>query len=68
VTDLEVSYMISSLFNIAVGAENIFNEYPDKWGDTGSPFAGPDGMIQYSQYSPFGYNGAYYYLRIGLTF
>jgi iron complex outermembrane receptor protein len=25
-------------------------------------------VIQYSQYAPFGYNGASYYLRLGVNF
>lgn len=67
-TDVELSYTLSDKYNIAIGAHNLFDEYPDKWGETGSSITGHDKVIQYSQYSPFGYNGAFYYLRMGLTF
>ncbi|MFK5891594.1 MAG: TonB-dependent receptor [Pseudomonadota bacterium] len=67
-TDVELSYQVSDKFNMAIGAQNLFDEYPDKWGETITSIAGPDGIIQYSQYSPFGYNGAFYYLRMGLSF
>ena len=67
-TDVEFSYKINKTFNIAIGSENIFDVYPDKWDDTGSPFAGPDKLIQYSQYSPYGYNGAFYYFRVEMSF
>ncbi|MCU7837161.1 MAG: TonB-dependent receptor [gamma proteobacterium symbiont of Taylorina sp.] len=67
-TDLDLSYQLNDKFNIAVGAQNIFNEYPDKWGETSSSIVGHDKILQYSQYSPFGYNGAFYYFRVGLAF
>lgn len=67
-TDVELSYQTNDFFNIAIGAQNLFDEYPDKWGETSSSVAGPDKIIQYSQYSPFGYNGAFYYIRLGFSF
>ncbi len=67
-TDVELSYQLNDSFNFALGAHNLFDEYPDKWGETSSSIAGPDKVIQYSQYSPFGYNGAFYYVRMGLNF
>jgi len=67
-TDLDLSYQLNDRFNIAVGAHNIFDEYPDKWGENLSGVSGSDKVIQYSQYSPFGYNGAFYYIRMGIAF
>jgi len=67
-TDVDLSYQVSDNFNIAIGSQNLFDEYPDKWGETSSSIVGPDNIIQYSQYSPFGYNGAFYYIRMGLSF
>ncbi len=67
-TDIDLSYQVKDQFNIAIGAQNLFDEYPDKWGETVTSLAGPDGIIQYSQYSPFGYNGAFYYIRMALNF
>ena len=67
-TDLDLSYQLNNKFNIAIGAQNLFDEYPDKWDEKVSSIAGPDEIVQYSQYSPFGYNGAFYYVRLGFSF
>ncbi|TKI70403.1 TonB-dependent receptor [Sulfurimonas crateris] len=67
-TDAEISYEISKKLNFAIGAENLFDVYPDKWSDTYNPLIGEDSIIQYSQYSPFGVNGAFYYVRVGVKF
>lgn len=68
VSDLDISYQISDKFTIAIGAENLFDVYPDKWGDTGSDIFGTGSILEYSKYSPFGFNGAFYYLRAKVTF
>lgn len=67
-TDTEVSYNINKTFNVAIGAENIFDVYPDKFSDTGGDFVDDNGIIQYSQFSPYGYIGAFYYFRVEMTF
>ena len=67
-TDVEVSYDIVDNLRIAVGGENIFDIYPDKWGVSESTIAKQDFTLQYSQYSPFGFNGAYYYARLEYRF
>lgn len=55
--DTEVVFKVKKNFNIAVGAENLFNAMPDRWPNS------QDWIVKYSQYAPFGYNGAYYYAR-----
>ncbi|MBP1680291.1 MAG: fevO-2 [Proteobacteria bacterium] len=55
--DTELIFHIKKDFSIAIGAENIFNEMPDTWPNS------QDWIVKYSQYAPFGYNGAYYYAR-----
>jgi len=67
-TDTEISYQINKTFNVAIGSENIFDVYPDKFSDTGGDFVDDDGIIQYSQFSPFGCSGAFYYFRVEMTF
>jgi len=67
-TDLEVSYKVNNSLHIAIGSENIFDVYPDKWKNTGSSITDEDKIFQYAQFSPFGYNGAFYYIRVGITF
>lgn len=67
--DLEVGVKIADKFRIAVGAENIFDNYPDKetrllYPSTGSPASGfiyPDG-------SSLGVLGGFWYLRASAEF
>jgi len=46
----------------------LLNAKPKEWGQTDDSLVGSGKVIRYSQYAPFGYNGAYYYLRLGVTF
>ena len=68
-TDVEVEYTFKKSYSFAIGGENIFDIYPDKWKkDTGNPILNRNGVMQYSQHSPYGYNGAFYYARFGVSF
>jgi iron complex outermembrane recepter protein len=60
-SDLDVSYAFTKKFKVALGGTNIFNSSPDEWPNVGSATTGS--IVPYSQYSPLGYSGAYYYLR-----
>jgi iron complex outermembrane recepter protein len=62
VFDLELSYDITESLTLSVGANNITDEYPD----TAIPGANPNGFAQYSNFSPFGFNGGFYYSRVNL--
>ncbi len=64
VTDVELSYRFGKHLTIAVGANNLFDVYPDKV----RPENNPTGVIQYSGLSPFGYNGGFYFTRVSLSF
>ncbi len=68
VSDLDVSYQINKNLNVAIGAENLFDVYPDKWGDRNSLIYGSNAIVPYSFYSPFGFSGAFYYLRVKMPF
>ena len=67
-TDLDIEYKVNKTLNIAVGGVNIFNEMPNKWDGLSGEYYGYDGIKQYSRYSPFGYSGAYYYMRGNIKF
>ena len=56
--DLEVGFPFSD-FTLAVGAQNIFNTYPDE-----NPGAVSGVGNRYGQFGPFGFNGGYYYTRV----
>jgi len=71
-TDLDISYQIYNDINFAIGGNNIFDIIPNKWNGltatSQEPFYGSNGIKQYSRYSPFGYSGAYYYMRVSIKF
>jgi iron complex outermembrane receptor protein len=62
--DLEVSYDVSETFRVSVGANNILDHYPDKEGLAANI---NNGQI-YTQNSPFGYNGGFWYARLSARF
>ena len=72
ITDLELSYDVLSSTRVAVGANNLFNKYPNKI----NPLlrqdylqANSNGFVtQYPTFSPFGINGGYYYARVTYRF
>lgn len=64
ITDLEASWQVTPLVNVAVGANNIFNVYPDETGQISATL----GQGAYPGTSPIGFTGGFYYARIGLTF
>ena len=63
ITDLDVAYDLTRHLTLALGANNLFNVYPDKKGikDWG-------GAYEYGQFSPFGFGGSYYYTRLAYNF
>jgi iron complex outermembrane receptor protein len=70
-TDLDVSYRITKAWTATVGANNLFNQYPDKVapGLVAQQRANLDNgaVTQYPSFSPFGINGGYYYARVNYT-
>lgn len=80
--DAEIAYALTPTIRLAVGGENIFNEYPDRnfraAGGTGANgtalqnfFAFTDATVTGSRYlgdSPFGINGGFWYVRAGINF
>ena len=72
--DLSVSFRFSDNFTWSIGSNNIFDVYPDKWNNTRDGFVGQasnysSGQIPYSRNSnQFGFNGAYYYTGLNVTF
>ncbi|MBX7528374.1 TonB-dependent receptor plug domain-containing protein [Qipengyuania vesicularis] len=55
--DVELGYEVIDGLEIAVGAQNVFDNYPEE-----NPYSGIVGA-QYGERSPFGFNGGSYYLR-----
>jgi iron complex outermembrane receptor protein len=65
-TDLDVAVRLSKTVEVAFGGNNIFNVLPDKFVDSSNLFVSGNGIIQYAPISPFGYNGAFYYVRLNI--
>jgi iron complex outermembrane receptor protein len=62
--DLEARFDLTEMIRIAVGAENLTDEYPD-------PFQvarNTTGNTPYSNYSPFGRSGRFVYGRLSVNF
>ena len=58
VVDLEAAYPIGDSTTLTIGSRNVFNKYPEE-----NPIARAKGN-PYSAHTPFGINGAFYYLRL----
>lgn len=66
--DVAIGYRFSNNVKLTVGADNVFDTYPDKWDPkTGAPF--PQLGFTYGwETLPFGVNGGYYYARLDFKF
>ena len=60
--DLAVTYAPTDFLSVRVGAENLFDSYPDE-----AVFQASRGLV-YSRNSPYDTNGAFYYLRLETSF
>ncbi len=58
--DLELSTDLTDDASITVGANNLFDTYPE----TQDPDTADDVGLLYPESSPFGFNGGYYYVRV----
>jgi len=59
ITDLDVAYKINRNVTVAIGANNLFNKFPNQT----NPNAEPNFDL-YPHLSPYGINGGYYYARV----
>ncbi|HEX7884531.1 MAG TPA: TonB-dependent receptor, partial [Phenylobacterium sp.] len=72
ITDLEVSYKVIPAVKVSIGANNLFNQYPNKVNKAYHDAflaANSSGYVgQYPTFSSFGINGGYYYGKVAYTF
>jgi iron complex outermembrane receptor protein len=64
VVDLEARFALSSKMNLAVGADNVFDVYPDAF----PPALNTTGAAMFSNYAPFGRSGRFVYARANYSF
>ena len=62
-TDLTVGYKMTNHLKLTLGSNNLFNIYPTKQDELGNTEAGG-----YWDAVQMGFNGAYYYARLGFNF
>ena len=62
--DLELSYKVSDMLKLAVGGENIFDNYPDVEARQSQINNG----IRYLRFAPTGFNGGFWYVRATASF
>lgn len=65
IADLEVTYRFTDRAGLTVGANNLFNKYPDKLKPVNQ---GATGFALYNTASPYGTNGGFYYTRLFYEF
>jgi iron complex outermembrane receptor protein len=74
ITDLELRAKAGGRFEFAVGANNLFDVYPDRSpfgprpASIGGVYPANQEYIPYSIFSPFGFNGRFVYGRMSVTF
>ena len=74
ITDLELRYDLRKDLHLAVGADNVFDVYPDRlpYGlrptSIGGSYPQNNQYNAYSIFSPFGFNGRFLYARVGFDF
>lgn len=72
-TDLDVTYTLSPQFALTLGANNVFNTFPDKLNNNSLqifPITGgsADGQIYARNGGPFGLNGGFWYVRLKINY
>lgn len=75
ITDLELRVTPMDTVDIAIGANNLFDIYPDRSPIGNRPASAGGGQYPVNQYylpytgfSPFGFNGRFLYARVGVKF
>lgn len=74
IVDLELSYQITKALKLAIGANNLFNHYanPTNWDYNMEPKErlgnASTTAMPYRNSGNYGYNGGYYYAKVGVKF
>lgn len=69
ITDLSGAYTIASRYTLTIGADNVFDVYPDRNLNPGDPATTNGGIsnfgvFPYNGISPFGFNGRFLYTKV----
>jgi iron complex outermembrane receptor protein len=70
--DLEFGYNVNDQLTFTFGAQNLFDEYPEDLTNINWPSCNCSSQdiagAKYPVTSPYGFNGGYYYFRLGYSF
>ncbi len=71
--DLEFGYDMTDAMHLTFGVQNLFDEYPEEltninWEACGGCNSQDVAGARYPVTSPYGFNGGYYYVRVGYSF
>jgi len=68
VTDLDVRFALTDNLDLSIGANNIFDQYPDPTRDLVENVTTFSRLFAYSGFSPFGFSGRYVYSELSYRF
>lgn len=68
ITDIDLSYQFDEKLRISAGAHNLFGKQPEYRNEVENVLFGEGKLLPYHQLAPFGFNGAFYYLRASYQF
>jgi iron complex outermembrane recepter protein len=74
VTDLDISYTFADRYTLTLGANNLFDTYPDRIAPSATnPIYAltnslADGQVYPRSGGPFGINGGFYYVRVAIDY
>ena len=68
ITDLDVRVAITDQLAVSVGANNIFDVYPDATRDLVDEVNTFSNIFPYSSFSPYGFTGRYVYGKVSYSF
>jgi iron complex outermembrane receptor protein len=71
ITDVGLSYSLRQRYTLSIGADNVFDVYPDRNLNPGNPTTSNGGIsnfgiFPYNGISPFGFNGRFVYTKLSL--
>ena len=61
--DFEVNYSLTDRITLTAGGQNVFDNYPDE-----NPTSAATTGNKYGQFCPFGFDGAFWYGKLGYSF
>ena len=68
VTDLDVGYDVTENVTLTLGANNLFDVYPDTTRELVEDVGTFSRLFPYSGFSPFGFSGRFVYGKVSVTF